>query len=54
MLTLKKGHLVETDHSGLMPDYVGQAATKDNKITDENWETIEAVELWRFEKILRA
>ena len=31
---LKKGHLVETDRSGLVADYVGQTATKTNKIID--------------------
>lgn len=31
---LKKGHLVETDRSGLVAEYVGQTATKTNKIID--------------------
>ena len=31
---VKKGHLVETDRSGLVADYVGQTATKTNKIID--------------------
>lgn len=31
---LKKGHLVETDRSGLVADYVGQTATKTNAIID--------------------
>lgn len=31
---LKKGHLVETDRSGLVANYVGQTATKTNKIVD--------------------
>lgn len=32
---LKKGHLVETDRSGLIAEYVGQTAVKTNKIIDE-------------------
>lgn len=32
---LKKGHLVETDRSGLVAEYVGQTAIKTNKIIDE-------------------
>lgn len=32
---LKKGHLVETDRSGLVADYVGQTATKTNAIIDK-------------------
>lgn len=32
---LKKGHLVETDRSGLVAEYVGQTAPKTNKIIDE-------------------
>lgn len=31
---LKKGHLVETDRSGLVAEYVGQTAAKTNKIID--------------------
>ena len=31
---LKKGHLVETDRSGLVAEYVGQTAIKTNKIID--------------------
>lgn len=31
---LKKGHLVETDRSGLVAEYVGQTAVKTNKIID--------------------
>lgn len=31
---LKKGHLVETDRSGLVAEYVGQTAVKTNKIVD--------------------
>lgn len=31
---LKKGHLVETDRSGLIAEYVGQTAVKTNKIID--------------------
>lgn len=31
---LKKGHLVETDRSGLVADYVGQTATKTNAVID--------------------
>lgn len=31
---LKKGHLVETDRSGLVAEYVGQTAGKTNKIID--------------------
>lgn len=32
---LKKGHLVETDRSGLVAGYLGQTATKTNAIIDE-------------------
>jgi SpoVK/Ycf46/Vps4 family AAA+-type ATPase len=32
---LKKGHLVETDRSGLVAEYLGQTAVKTNKIIDE-------------------
>lgn len=32
---LKKGHLIETDRSGLVAEYVGQTAIKTNKIIDE-------------------
>ena len=32
---LKKGHLVETDRSGLVAEYVGQTAIKTNKLIDE-------------------
>ncbi len=32
---LKKGHLIETDRSGLVAEYVGQTATKTNAIIDE-------------------
>ncbi|MDR2116861.1 MAG: DUF4236 domain-containing protein, partial [Planctomycetaceae bacterium] len=32
---LTKGHLVETDRSGLVAEYVGQTAVKTNKIIDE-------------------
>ncbi len=32
---LKKGHLVETDRSGLVAEYVGQTAPKTNKIIDK-------------------
>ena len=32
---LNKGHLVETDRSGLVAEYVGQTAVKTNKIIDE-------------------
>ena len=32
---LKKGHLVETDRSGLVGEYVGQTAVKTNKVIDE-------------------
>ena len=32
---LKSGHLVETDRSGLVAEYVGQTAVKTNKIIDE-------------------
>lgn len=32
---LKKGHLVETDRSGLVAEYVGQTAIKTNKIIDK-------------------
>ncbi|MBQ9173964.1 MAG: AAA family ATPase [Bacteroidales bacterium] len=31
---MKKGHLVETDRSGLVAEYVGQTAVKTNKIID--------------------
>ena len=31
---LSKGHLVETDRSGLVADYVGQTATKVNEVVD--------------------
>lgn len=31
---LKKGHLVETDRSGLIAEYVGQTAVKTNKVID--------------------
>lgn len=31
---LKKGHLVETDRSGLVAEYVGQTAAKTNKVVD--------------------
>lgn len=31
---LKKGHLVETDRSGLVAEYVGQTAVKTNKLID--------------------
>lgn len=31
---VKKGHLVETDRSGLVAEYVGQTAVKTNKIID--------------------
>ena len=31
---LKKGHMVETDRSGLVANYVGQTATKTNAIVD--------------------
>ena len=31
---LKKGHLVETDRSGLVAEYVGQTAVKTNRIID--------------------
>ncbi len=31
---LDKGHLVETDRSGLVAEYVGQTATKTNKVID--------------------
>jgi type VII secretion ATPase EccA len=31
---IKKGHLVETDRSGLVAEYVGQTAVKTNKIVD--------------------
>ncbi len=34
MGVLKKGHLVETDRSGLVAEYVGQTAIKTNKIID--------------------
>lgn len=33
---LKKGHLVETDRSGLVAEYVGQTAVKTNKIIDSS------------------
>ncbi len=32
---LRKGHLVETDRSGLVAEYVGQTAVKTNKIVDK-------------------
>ena len=32
---LKKGHLIETDRSGLVAEYVGQTAVKTNKIIDK-------------------
>ena len=32
---LKKGHLVETDRSGLVAEYIGQTAIKTNKIIDK-------------------
>ena len=32
---LRKGHLVETDRSGLVAEYVGQTAVKTNKIIDK-------------------
>ena len=32
---LKKGHLIETDHSGLVAEYVGQTAVKTDKIIDK-------------------
>lgn len=32
---LQKGHLVETDRSGLVAEYVGQTAVKTNKIIDK-------------------
>ena len=32
---LKKGHLVETDRSGLVAEYVGQTAVKTNRIIDK-------------------
>lgn len=32
---LKSGHLIETDRSGLVADYVGQTATKTNAIIDK-------------------
>jgi Cdc6-like AAA superfamily ATPase len=31
---LEQGHLVETDRSGLIADYIGQTATKVNKVVD--------------------
>lgn len=31
---LSKGHLIETDRSGLVAEYVGQTAVKTNKIVD--------------------
>ena len=34
MGVVKKGHLVETDRSGLVGEYVGQTAVKTNKIVD--------------------
>ena len=34
MGVLKKGHLVETDRSGLVAEYVGQPAVKTNKVID--------------------
>ena len=35
MGVVKKGHLVETDRSGLIAEYVGQTAVKTNKIIDQ-------------------
>ena len=35
MGVLDRGHLVETDRSGLVAEFVGQTATKTNKIIDE-------------------
>ena len=35
MGVVKKGHLVETDRSGLIAEYVGQTAVKTNKIIDK-------------------
>ncbi len=35
MGVVKKGHLVETDRSGLIAEYVGQTAIKTNKIIDQ-------------------
>ena len=35
MGVLKKGHLIETDRSGLVAEYVGQTGTKTNKQIDE-------------------
>jgi SpoVK/Ycf46/Vps4 family AAA+-type ATPase len=35
MGVLDKGHLIETDRSGLVAEFVGQTATKTNKIIDE-------------------
>ena len=32
---LKKGHLVETDRSGLVAEYIGQTAVKTNKLIDK-------------------
>lgn len=32
---MKKGHLIETDRSGLVAEYVGQTAVKTNKIIDK-------------------
>lgn len=37
---LKKGHLVETDRSGLVAEYVGQTAVKTNKIIDSALEGV--------------
>lgn len=37
---LRKGHLVETDRSGLVAEYVGQTAPKTNKIIDSALEGI--------------
>ncbi len=34
MGVIKKGHLIETDRSGLVAEYVGQTAVKTNKIID--------------------
>ncbi len=34
MGTLQKGHVVETDRSGLVAEYAGQTATKTNKLCD--------------------
>ncbi len=37
---LKKGHLVETDRSGLVAEYVGQTAIKTNKIIDSALDSV--------------